>query len=98
MLLPMMLPNHPILLWRKSAKLTPIKILLLLMKNHTTPEKKDILRDNFFREITFLVAVLNSSKIDFWPFLKLQEMDFGQKKISRGIDLCTIQQLQKKTF
>ena len=35
----------------------------------------------FFHEIAFL-AVLNffpSSKIDFWPFLKLQKMDFGQK-------------------
>ena len=34
------------------------------------------------REIAFL-AVFNffpSSKIDFWPFLKLQKMEFGQKK------------------
>ena len=28
-----------------------------------------------------------SSKIDFWPFLKLQEMDFGQKKFFRETDL-----------
>ena len=27
-----------------------------------------------------------SSKIDFWPFLKLQKMEFGQKKF-REIDL-----------
>ena len=27
-----------------------------------------------------------SSKIDFWPFLKLQKMEFG-KKIFREIDL-----------
>ena len=36
---------------------------------------------NFFREIAFL-AVLNffpSSKIDFWPFLKLQKMEFDQQ-------------------
>ena len=35
----------------------------------------------FFREIAFL-AVLNffpSSKIDFWPCLKLQKMEFGEK-------------------
>ena len=41
-----------------------------------------------FREITCL-AVLNffhSSKIDFWPILKLQKMEFGQKKF-RQIDL-----------
>ena len=37
-----------------------------------------------FREIAFL-ALLNFfpiSKIDFLPFLKLQKMEFGQKKIS----------------
>ena len=36
------------------------------------------------REIAFLI-ILNfflSSKIDFWSFLKLQKMKFGQKKIS----------------
>ena len=39
---------------------------------------------NFFSFTTFLV-VLNffpSSKIDFWPILKLQKMEFGQNKIS----------------
>ena len=38
----------------------------------------------FFREIAIL-AVLNffpSSKIDFWPILKWQKMEFGQNKIS----------------
>jgi len=42
----------------------------------------------FFREIKFL-AVLNffpTSKIDFWSFLKLQKIEFGQKQI-RVIDL-----------
>ena len=39
----------------------------------------------FFREIAFL-AVLSSSKIDFWPILKLQKMKIGQKKF-RVIDL-----------
>ena len=42
----------------------------------------------FFREIAFL-AVINifpSSKIDFWPFLKFQKMEFGQKNF-REIDL-----------
>ena len=28
-----------------------------------------------------------TSKIDFWPFLKLQKMEFGQKKIVCEIDL-----------
>ena len=27
-----------------------------------------------------------SSKVDFWPFLKLQKMEFGQKKFFREID------------
>ena len=43
---------------------------------------------NTFCIIAFL-AVLNfftSSKIDFWSFLKLQKMEFGQKFI-REIDL-----------
>ena len=36
-----------------------------------------------FREIAFLAVLkfFSSSKIDFWPFLKLQRMDFGQTKI-----------------
>ena len=33
------------------------------------------------------MAVFPSSKIDFWPYLKLQKMEFGQKKIIRVIDL-----------
>ena len=36
------------------------------------------MKSNFFREIALLAAFL-SSKIDFWPFLKLQIMEFGQK-------------------
>ena len=32
------------------------------------------------------MAVFPSSKIDFWPFLKVQKMEFGQKNI-REIDL-----------
>ena len=39
----------------------------------------------FFREIAFL-AVFPSSKIDFWPFLKWQKMEFGQN-IFHEIDL-----------
>ena len=41
-----------------------------------------------WNQIAFL-AVLNIfpvQKIDFWPFLKLQKMEFGQKKFSE-IDL-----------
>ena len=36
----------------------------------------------FFREIAFLAVLKHfpRSKIDFWPFLKLQNMEFGQKK------------------
>ena len=40
-------------------------------------------QSNFFGEISIL-AVLNfspTSKIDFWPFLKLQKVEFGQKKL-----------------
>ena len=46
-------------------------------------------RINFLCEIAFL-AVLNFflvHKIDFWSFLKLQKMEFGQKKFFREIDL-----------
>ena len=39
----------------------------------------------FLCEIAFL-AVFPGSKIDFWPFLKLQKMEFGQKKFHE-IDL-----------
>ena len=34
-----------------------------------------------FREIAFL-AVFPVQKIDFYPFLKLQKMEFGQKNDS----------------
>jgi len=46
------------------------------------------------REIAFLVILKTFSpcisKIDFWPFLKSQKVDFGQKKIFREIDLFDI--------
>ena len=54
-------------------------------------QAKKLVKSNkliFFREIAFL-AVLNffpGSNIDFWPFLKLQKMEFGQKKFHE-IDL-----------
>ena len=43
------------------------------------------------REIKFLVEfkLFPCSKIDFWPFLKLQKMEFGQKKICE-IDLFDV--------
>ena len=40
---------------------------------------------NFFREIAFFGS-FPSSKVDFWPFLNLQKMEYGEKKI-REIDL-----------
>ena len=42
----------------------------------------------FFVKLHFwqLYKLFPSSKIDFWPFLKLQKMEFGQKKL-REIDL-----------
>ena len=54
---------------------------------HSGPEKfkkvevKKLVKSNKSKKN--LGAVLNffpSSKIDFWPFLKLQKMEFGQKK------------------
>ena len=53
-------------------------------ENFKKSRQKKLVKSNtsiIFREIAFL-AVLNlfpSSKIDFWPFLKLQKMEFGQK-------------------
>ena len=37
-----------------------------------------------FREIAFLAVfkLFPSLKIDFWPFLKLQKTEFGQKNYS----------------
>jgi len=74
----------------------------LFKKKHTAGQKKvkkvqarkKLVKSNkskkfFFREIAFL-AVLNffsSSKIDFWPFLNLQKMEFGPNKFFREIDL-----------
>ena len=46
------------------------------------------MNQKIFREIVFLVVLklFPSSKTDFWPFLKLPKMKFGQNKI-REIDL-----------
>ena len=35
---------------------------------------------NYMEKIQFY-TFSPSSKIDFWPFLKLQKMDFGKKKL-----------------
>ena len=58
-------------------------------------QAKKLVKSNksiFFREIAFFGSfkLFLSSKIDFWPFLKLQKMAFGQK-FFREIDLfdCT---------
>ena len=51
----------------------------------------------FFREIAFL-AVLNFflvEKIDFWPFLKWQKMDFGKKNFFREIAYLAVFPVQK---
>ena len=56
------------------------KILKIQAKKLVKSKKSNF----FFREIAFL-AVLNffpSSKIDFWPFLKLQKMEFVQNIFS----------------
>ena len=53
----------------------------------------------FLCQIAFL-AVLNfspSSKIDFWPFLKLQKMEFGKKKF-REINLFDLMSFLAGTF
>ena len=53
----------------------------------------------FFREIAFL-AVLNFfpvQKLIFWPFLKKQKMEFGQK-IFREIDLFDFTSFLAWTF
>ena len=44
--------------------------------------------NNFFHEIAFFAVLKHfpSSKNDFWPHLKLQKMEFCQKKF-REIDL-----------
>ena len=58
-----------------------------LIKSNKSISRKKILNifhenyENEFREIAFL-AVLNFfpvQKIEFWPFLKLQKIEFGQK-------------------
>ena len=46
-------------------------------------QAKKLVKSNksFFCEIVFFGSFPNS-KIDFWPFLKLQKMEFGQKNYS----------------
>ena len=39
-----------------------------------------------------------SSKIDFWPFLKLQKMEFGQKDFFREMDLFDFTSFLAWTF
>ena len=59
--------------------------LSTLAKNLKKVLVKKLVKTNksklFFREIAFLVVLnfFSSSKIDFWPYLNLQKMDFGQK-------------------
>ena len=61
----------------------------LLHTYHSGPKNLKNTRENKYinkkySEIAFL-AVVNffpTSKIDFWPFLKLQKMEFGQKNYS----------------
>ena len=52
-------------------------------KGKKTREIKYVL-PKIFRETAFLAVFkfFPSSKIHFWPFLKLQKMEFGQKKFS----------------
>ena len=54
---------------------------------HSGPENLKKSRQKT-REIAFLAVLIffPSSKIDFWPFLKLQKMEFSTKKF-REIDL-----------
>ena len=44
------------------------------------------IKQNYLIRKIFSFKLFPSSKTDFWPFLKLQKMDFGQKKF-REIDL-----------
>ena len=46
--------------------------------------KWNIAQKSFFHDIAFLAVFKHfpSSEIVFWPFLKLQKMEFGQKKFS----------------
>ena len=47
---------------------------------HCGPDK---VQAKFFHEMAFLAGFkrFTTSEIDFWPFLKLQKMDFGKTKI-----------------
>ena len=49
--------------------------------------QKKLVKSNFC-EIAFLDSfkLFPSSKIDFWPFFKLQKMDFGQKKFKAALN------------
>ena len=57
---------------------------------HSGPENfKVLVKSIFFSRncISGSFKLFPSSKIDFWPFLKLQKMEFGQKNFFREIDL-----------
>ena len=75
---------------------------------HSGPEKlkksrqKKLVKSNksiFFREIAFLAIfkLFLSSKIDFWPFLKLQKMEFGQKFFFREIELFDFTKMKRES-
>ena len=74
---------------------------------HSGPENLKMSRQknswnqiNQFFFVKLLLEVLNffpRSKIDFWPFFKLQKMDFCQKKI-REIDLFDLARFLAWTF
>ena len=55
--------------------------IFYLEELHCGPDK---VQAKFFHEMAFLAGfkLFPSSEIDFWSFLKLLKMDFGQKKFS----------------
>ena len=81
-----------------SPTLHPNLLLYTVPKTHSGPkiffkkvQAKKLVKSNksfFPREIVFLAVLKHflSSKTDYWPYLKLQKMEFGQK-IFREIDL-----------
>ena len=81
--------NHPVDCYEKNNNQIKFEIVTTLKQfivqhSISTRELSFWVWEVPFREIAFL-AVLNffpSSKIDFWPFLKLQKMEIGQKIFS----------------
>ena len=67
-------PNQPTVLMLQSRP-----------ENLKNSRPKKLVKSNksnkIFREIAFL-SVFPIPKIDFWPFLKLQKMEFGEKIVS----------------